>query len=78
MIFELTAEQFLALTAVASKACEFEEAFATGLDDRGMFVEARQVRAILGNTRPILKQLDDDHPGFLPLPHDGVAWKDWE
>jgi hypothetical protein len=64
------------LLSLASKACEFEEQMANGLLSEQRDFEASQYRAAASSAKRVLSQLDRENPGLLPLPHDGVAWRD--
>ena len=74
----------LALAAMASKACEFKDEFIAGMlasmdapNARwGKTRETEQVAASIEATIAVLRKLDAEHPGLLPVPHDGVSWKD--
>ena len=62
------------LIALASKAALVAE-------NNGIFenpVEQQQFVAAANAVRPVLSRLDQDNPGYIPVPHDGVAWADRE
>ncbi len=62
----------LKLIALASKAALVAET--NGIFDNP--VEQEQFIEAAKEVRPILARLDETQPGFIPVPHDGVPWKD--
>lgn len=69
---DLTIQQIMTLTALASKACEHEEKFIRVLfpDEMNM----SQVKSAIIEAKKVLADLDTRYPGMLPLPHDGIPW----
>lgn len=68
----VTKAEAMLLIALASKAALVAE-------ENGIFtnpVEQAQFIASANDVRPILARLDADYPGFIPVPHDGITWKD--
>jgi hypothetical protein len=75
-MFDLTPQELMLLIQVASKAAEFERYMFSGLLQDKRDFEATQWRAAIGQVIPVLRELDRQQPGFVPVPHDGVPWKD--
>lgn len=64
----------MALTNMASKACEHRQAFEVGLLARGQNIDALQVAHLVRAAIIALAKVDELIPGFVPLPHDGKSW----
>lgn len=65
-------QEELLLIALASKA-------ALLVEDQGQFrgtVEFQQFKDAAESVRPILARLDEEFPSFIPVPLDGVTWKE--
>ena len=62
----------LILLGLASKAVILSEQGCTFHND----VERLQFDAAAIQVRPILARVDEENPGVMPVPHDGVEWKD--
>lgn len=75
-MFDLSPQTIMTLISVASKACEHREQFLKGLHGSGMQFEASQVDAIILEASKLLAHLDEEYPSIVPVPHDGVQWKD--
>lgn len=72
----LSVQDIMNLIQVASKAAEFEDHMWSGLmQDRKNF-EADQWRAAVRQAVLTLAKIDREQPGIMPVPHDGVEWKD--
>lgn len=69
---EISKQDVLSLIALASKTCLLiEQDFKI---ESGM--ERMQLRAAADQVRPILAKIDKAFPGLIPIPHDGVTWKE--
>jgi len=73
-MIELSTQQAMILIQIASKACEFEKEFIKGLAPN--IAVADQVSASINQATSVLGQLDEKYPGLIPLPHDGISWKE--
>lgn len=73
-MLELSSQQIMILIQIASKACEFEKEFIKGLAPN--IVVADQVSAAINQAIIVFGQLDETYPGLMPLPHDGISWKE--
>jgi hypothetical protein len=72
-MLEMTLQETMAVLSFASKSAEMLE---DNLKAQTNPMNLTQWRALAEVVRPILKRLDTDNPAMLPLPHDGVGWKD--
>jgi hypothetical protein len=70
---EMTWQERLTICAFASKSAEMLE---DGLTAARHPTNMQQWQALAFEARKVLKRLDADNPTLLPLPHDGVSWKD--
>lgn len=75
-MFDLSPPMIMTLIACASKACEFKKEFLIGVESVGKIVEGQQIDSILSNTMKLLADMDEIYPGIVPVPHDGIAWKE--
>ena len=72
----LSIQDIMILIQIASKASEFEDSMWTAMMQEGKQFEADQWRAAVRAAIQILAKIDKEHPGLIPVPHDGVEWKD--
>jgi len=71
-VIELTTQEVLTLIDFCSKACLLHTSkIAFDNPVEGLQFSAAQQAAV-----PILALLDERYPGVIPMPHDGVGWKD--
>ena len=75
-MFDITTPEMLQLISVVSKACEFEWLCVNGIEEVGRWEEAKQFKAACFEARKVLAEIDRANPGVVPVPHDGVQWKD--
>ena len=68
----ITLPETLALLGLASKAALLEETDGIFTND----MERMQFLAAAQEVKPILARVDEENPGLVAIPHDGVAWKD--
>lgn len=64
------------LIQIASKGAEFSDHMWTGLRQDQKTFEADQWRAAVKEATTVLAKIDREQPGLMPVPHDGVEWKD--
>lgn len=72
-MIELTVQETLQLLALASKVCEFADEL-TFIDPVARQREFAQIIPIIHETEKVLVRVDQDFPGFVPVPHDGGPW----
>ena len=73
----VTNPEAMLLLALASKSALMAEDMDNLSPDAPMDpVERVQFIASAKETRVILARLDTEFPGLVPVPHDGVQWKD--
>ena len=72
----LSIQDILLLIQIASKGAEFSSHMWTGLMQDKKTFEADQWRAAVTDATSVLAKIDRKQPGLMPLPHDGVPWKD--
>lgn len=72
----LSIQDILLLIQIASKGAEFSDHMWTGLMQDKKTFEADQWRAAVKDATSVLVKIDREQPGLMPLPHDGVPWKD--
>ena len=71
-MIEISTQEIITLIGLCSKICVVHPHKI--MFDRPM--EGEQFMAAQKQVRPILKRLDEEYPGLMPVPHDGVGWKD--
>ena len=71
-MIEITAQELLTLIGLCSKAC-LVPPNKIAFDDP---MEGLQFIASQAQVIPILERLDEKYPSLIPVPHDGVPWKD--
>jgi len=69
---EMTLQERLAVLAFAGKSAEL----LVDMDAMANPVNWAQLMALRLEAVKVLVRLDADWPTLLPLPHDGVSWKD--
>jgi hypothetical protein len=70
---EMTPQETMALLSFAGKSAEMlEDSLKSALVEMNMI----QWVALRKEAVKVLRRLDADWPAMLPLPHDGVGWKD--
>ncbi len=74
----LTIQDIMYLIQIASKGAEFSDHMWTGLMQDQKTFEADQWRAAVKEATTVLAKIDREQPGLMPVPHDGVEWKDRE
>lgn len=72
-MIELTPQEILQLLALASKVCEFKDELVF-IDPIARQREYAQITPIIRDVENVLARVDQDFPGFVPVPHDGVQW----
>lgn len=72
----LTIQDIMVLIQIASKASEFENYMWTSMMQDSKQFEADQWRAAVRAAILVLAKADREQPGLIPVPHDGVEWKD--
>ena len=71
-MIELTTQEIMTLIQLCSKACLIKPTDVR-VDN---IMERTQFGAAQKQVVPILARLDNEYPGLMPVPHDGVEWKD--
>ena len=74
----ITNPEAMLLLALASKAALVAEDLEKYSPDNPTFptpMERAQFVATASEVRAILARLDKEWPGLIPVPHDGVTWK---
>lgn len=69
---ELSVQEIMLLIDLVNKACLIEPTFATFQHP----LEVRQFNAAKARCIELLARLDQEYPGMIPVPHDGISWKD--
>jgi len=69
-MIELSTQEIMNLIQLCSKACLID---AHKITDNP--IEVVQFGAAQNAVVPILARLDAEYPGLMPVPHDGVEWK---
>lgn len=64
------------LVALASKAALVAEDLDNAVPVLSNHMERVQFIALAREVRAVLARLDAEFPGLIPVPHDGVQWKD--
>lgn len=72
----LSIQDIMVLIQIASKASEFERYMQVGMMQDGRQFEADQWKAAVTAAVEVLAKIDREQPGIVPLPHDGIEWKD--
>jgi hypothetical protein len=75
-MLDITLQELLTIIQLASKACEFEWLCINGIEEVGRWEEAKQFKAACFEASMVLAEIDKANPGVIPVPHDGVQWKD--
>lgn len=70
-MIDLNTQEIMALVQLCSKACLLD---AHKITDG--HIEQIQFHVAQNAVVPILGRLDKEYPGLMPVPHDGVSWKD--
>lgn len=73
-MIELTTQEIMTLIDLCSKVCVIRPhkiMFSSPIK-----IKKEQFMAAQKQVIPILKRLDEEYPGLMPVPHDGVEWKD--
>ena len=73
-MIDLTTQEIMTLIQLCSKACVIHP-------HKIMFdklLEGEQFTAAQKEVIPILAKLDEEYPGLMPIPHDGVPWRERE
>jgi len=68
----LSVQELLAILSFASKSAEMLGQKNPPYNP----VDLAQWKALAKEAEKILARFDRDNPAMLPLPHDGLAWKD--
>lgn len=71
-MIDLVPQEIMLLIQLCSKVCVIDPnkiLFDTPME-MVQFVSAKDLVV------PILARLDNDYPSLVPMPHDGVPWKD--
>lgn len=71
-MIDLNTQEIMTLIGLCSKACLIDQLQITF----GSHMEGIQFVAAQEQVVPILARLDEEYPGLMPVPHDGVEWKD--
>jgi len=71
---EISIQDLLELLSYVSNVTVLEYYLINALQGEGKQFEARQLMALGERARSILKQLDQQYPAILPIPHDGIPW----
>ncbi len=73
----ITNPEAMLLLALASKAALVAEDLENSPDNPTFptHMERAQFVATASEVRAILARLDKEWPGLIPVPHDGVTWK---
>lgn len=74
----ITNPEAMLLLALASKSALLAESLEEHPNSPAFpeYMEKVQFIAAAKETRVILTRLDKEFPGMVPVPHDGVQWKD--
>lgn len=73
-MLDMSSQQVLILIDLVSKACEHEIIFTKALlpDE----VLAAQFKYAAHEAKEVLGVIDASNSGLIPLPHDGIPWRD--
>lgn len=71
-VLEMNLPERMAILSFASKSAEMLSQKTPPWHD----VDIAQWKALATQAEKILARLDAEWPAMIPLPHDGVAWKD--
>ena len=68
-MIELTTQEIMLLIDLASKACMIPPVTIEN------WVDGAQFSASQNRVMSLFAKLDREYPGLMPVPHDGVEWK---